>query len=78
MQDTAKKLFGARCRQLRVQRKLTQLDMVRHHGYSLSHYQRIERGVQDVRITTMVRLARAFGVSLTELLDGVHANTPSQ
>lgn len=73
-----KRSFGARCKALRLERKLTQLDMVRLHGYGLSYYQRIERGVLDVRLATMVRLADAFGVPLSQLLDGVYAPTPSQ
>ena len=63
--------LGRRCRQLRRDRGLSQLDMVRSHGFSLSHYQKIERGDLDARLSTLRRLADAFGVSLSELLKGV-------
>jgi transcriptional regulator with XRE-family HTH domain len=63
--------FGKRCRVLRQKRKLSQLDIVRRFDFSLSHYQKIERGVLDVRLSTMEKLAECFDVSLTELLRDV-------
>ena len=63
--------LGKRCRELRKRRGLSQLDMVRQFEISLSHYQKIERGVLDCRISTLQRLADAFEVDLSELLDGV-------
>ena len=45
------------------------MDMVRDHGWSLSHYQKLERGTLDPRITTVVALAESFGVEPSELLD---------
>lgn len=63
--------IGRRCRQLRLERQLSQLDMVRYHGFSLSHYQKIERGVLDPRLTTLARIAAAFDVALSTLLEGV-------
>jgi len=70
MGDTVKTRFGSRCKAVRVKCGLSQTDMVRHHGFTLSHYQRIERG-RDVRIETMARIAEAFGMTLAQLLDGV-------
>lgn len=63
--------LGKRCRQLREDRGLSQLDMVRKHGFSLSHYQKIERGVLDARLSTLQRVAEAFGIGVSELLKGV-------
>lgn len=63
--------FGRRCRVLRRRRRLSQMDMVRHHGWELSHYQRIERGDLDVKLSTMGRLAEAFGVKLETLMRGL-------
>lgn len=63
--------LGRRCRQMRKERGLSQLDMVRDHGFSLSHYQKIERGALDARLSTLKRVAEAFGVELSELLEGV-------
>ncbi|MCA9666621.1 MAG: helix-turn-helix transcriptional regulator [Myxococcales bacterium] len=50
---------------------MSQLDVVRHHEFSLSHLQKIERGVLDPKLSTLARLAQAYGVSLSDLLDGV-------
>ncbi len=72
------KRFGRRCRSLRVTAGLTQLDMVRHHGFSLSHYQKIERGVLNLRLCTIAHIASAFGMKLSELLDGVACDTSHQ
>ncbi len=69
--DDLQQRFARRCRALRQKRKLSQMDMVRRFGMSLSHYQKIERGVLDVRLSTLETLAECFGVTLAELLRGV-------
>lgn len=69
--DDLNRRLGKRCRALRRKRKLSQLDMVREFGWSLSHYQKIERGVLDVRLSTLELLAEAFDVTLATLLRGV-------
>jgi transcriptional regulator with XRE-family HTH domain len=63
--------FGERCRALRRRRKLSQLDMVRRFEISLSHYQKIERGDLDVRLSTARKLADCFGVTLAQLMRGI-------
>ena len=63
--------LGQRCREVRQQAEMSQLDVVRHHEFSLSHLQKIERGVLDPKLSTLARLAQAYGVSLSDLLDGV-------
>lgn len=47
------------------------MDMVRWHGWDLAHYQRIERGVLDVKLSTMARLAEAYGITMTTLMRGL-------
>jgi transcriptional regulator with XRE-family HTH domain len=69
--DDLQQRFGKRCRALRHKRKLSQLDMVRQFEISLSHYQKIERGVLDVRLSTIEKLAECFGVTLAELMRGI-------
>jgi transcriptional regulator with XRE-family HTH domain len=54
---------------LRHQAGLSQLDMVRDHGFTLSHYQKLERGALDPRLCTLRRLATAFGVSVSTLVE---------
>lgn len=69
--EDLRRRFGARCRELRRRRKLSQLDMVRRFDVSLSHYQKIERGDLDVRLSTAKKLADCYGVTLAELMRGV-------
>lgn len=63
--------LGERCRALRKRRGLSQMDIVRHHDFGLSHYQKIERGDLDPRFTTLKKLATAYGVSLSALTRGL-------
>ena len=65
--------LGKRCRALREKRGLSQLDVVRQFEFSLSHYQKIERGVLDPRLTTLAKLAQVYNVSVSVLLKGVSA-----
>lgn len=57
--------FGRRCKALRLQCGKSQLDMVRFHEFSLSHYQKLERGDLDPRLSTIRRRADAFGVTVS-------------
>jgi len=70
-EEKLKLRLGRRCRALRRERGLSQLDIVRNFNFSLSHYQKIERGDLDPRLTTLVKLAACFDVSLSELLHDV-------
>jgi len=65
------KRLGARCRAMRQRRGLSLMDVVKNHELSLSHLQKIERGVLDPRLSTLQKLARAYRVSLSGLLAGV-------
>lgn len=47
------------------------MDIVRRFEFSLSHYQKIERGALDPRLSTLKKLAECFDVTLSELLRGV-------
>jgi transcriptional regulator with XRE-family HTH domain len=65
------KRLGARCRELRHKRGLSLMDVVKEHDISLSHLQKIERGVLDPRVSTLQKLADAYDVTLAGLLRGV-------
>lgn len=71
MSESLEQRFGKRCKKLRHQAGLSQLDMVRVHGFSLSHYQKIERGTLDPRLSTLVRIAKSFGISVSELVNSL-------
>ena len=53
--------LGRRVRELRLERQMTQEDMM-EHGFSVRHYQRIEAG-WPATFSTICKLARAFQVS---------------
>ena len=63
--------LGVRCRELRLKRKLSQMDVVKSHDFSLSHYQKIERGELDPRFSTLRKLAEVYSVTVSELVKGL-------
>lgn len=63
--------FGKRVREVRTGKGLSQMDLVRQHDWTLSHYQKIERGDLDPRLSTVVKLAETFGMPVAELLKGI-------
>jgi DNA-binding XRE family transcriptional regulator len=71
MAESLEERFGKRCKKLRHQAGLSQLDMVREHGFSLSHYQKIERGTLDPRLSTLMRIAKSFGISVSDLVNSL-------
>lgn len=50
---------------------MTQEDLSAGSGVHPVEISRIEHGQRDVKITTVVRLANALGLTASELLDGV-------
>lgn len=70
MAESLEVRFGKRCKKLRAAAGLTQMDVVAQ-GFTLSHYQKLERGDLDPRLSTALRLAKVFGVTAGKLLDGL-------
>jgi transcriptional regulator with XRE-family HTH domain len=70
MQDamTARKDLGLRVRELREKRKWSQEDLAHESGLARSFAGAIERGEKDLRLSTLVKLANSFNVSLAQLL----------
>lgn len=56
---------------MRIAAGLSLADVMRQSPFTLGHYQRIERGILDVQLSTLVKLAQLYGVTLSELLDGL-------
>jgi transcriptional regulator with XRE-family HTH domain len=50
---------------------LTQEQVSERSGIHVTEVSRIERGLRDPRMTTLIRMARALDVSPANLLDGV-------
>ena len=63
--------LALRIREVRKAKGMSQMDLVRDYDWTLSHYQKIERGDLDPRFSTLLKLADCFDVSVSELLEGV-------
>jgi transcriptional regulator with XRE-family HTH domain len=61
------KVMGRRVRDLRQKAGLTQEDMM-SHGFERRYYQRIESGAVNLSLKSLNKLAKAFRVSITELM----------
>ncbi len=60
-------MIGNRLRELRRQNGLRQEDMERF-GVSYKYYQRIEQGKANITLSTIEKLATAFGMKAKDLL----------
>lgn len=63
--------FGAALAYERRRRSLSMSELARMAGTHASEVSRLERGLRDPRLWTIVRLARALEVPLGRLLDGI-------
>ena len=61
------KVVGRRIRELRLERGLTQEQMTRF-GLDYKYYQRIEYGEKNLSLRTLYKIAKAFDISISELL----------
>jgi transcriptional regulator with XRE-family HTH domain len=67
-------VFGARLREVRQQRGLTQVQVAERTGIAQNHISEIERGTRVPSVVTMLRLAAALQCAPTDLVavfDGV-------
>lgn len=62
-------LFGARLREMRIARGLTQPEIAEHVGTSASNISDLERGIKVPTLTTVARLADALDCNVTELVE---------
>ena len=68
--DEVKRRFGARLRQLRKSRKLSQEKVALLAGIDRSYLGGIERGENNVSLINIERIAQALGIEAAELLQG--------
>lgn len=61
--------FGKRIKTIRLNKKMSQGDLAKKLGVGPSYISQIERGVQNVSLKNMGRLAKALGVSIGNLFD---------
>lgn len=67
-QDDPEKRVAARLRELRRERGLTLATLAGWTGISAAHLSRMEKGERQPSIGSLIQLARAYGVSLGELV----------
>ncbi len=64
--------FGRNVRAARLARGWTQEELAERTGLAAVQVSRIERGVREVRLTTLTRLLAALERPPAELLDGLY------
>jgi transcriptional regulator with XRE-family HTH domain len=69
---TEPETFGANVRAARTAKDWTQEDLAHATGLAVVQVSRIERGVREVRLTTIARLAKALDVTPNDLLRGLY------
>jgi putative transcriptional regulator len=62
--------IGERIRELRAERAWSQDELVRRSGLSKGTIQNLETGRHDPRLSSLYRLAEAFGVAVHALMAG--------
>lgn len=61
------KAFGKRLKSIRLRKGLTQLDLEVETGINRTEISRIENGLKNIEFYTIVKLAEALDISLSEL-----------
>ena len=62
--------FAYRLKYLRLQESMTQNDLAEIAGVGIATIERLERGKVLPRIETCLLLAKVFGITVSQLLDG--------
>lgn len=75
--SSLEKSFGLRCKALRSETNLSQEKFALSIGMDRSYYASIEIGIRNVTLVNMEKIATGFGISLSELLEGVGEESPS-
>lgn len=61
--------FAANVRRARAEASMTQEQVADASGIHVTEVSRIERGLRDPRVSTVLRLAKALGVPASSLID---------
>jgi transcriptional regulator with XRE-family HTH domain len=69
MKRNITKKFGDRIRELRSARVMTQEGLAELSGLSRQYIGDIERGVRNISLINIEKIAKAFSISLSELLN---------
>lgn len=60
--------FGKRTKELRLQKKMSQADLAEILGVHPTYISGIERGVRNMALKNIEKLAKALGVPIEELI----------
>jgi transcriptional regulator with XRE-family HTH domain len=66
-----KEQLGVNLRRLRLAAGLTQMELSNRSGLDMAEISRLERGVKDPRLSTIVRLATGLEVDAGDLVRGI-------
>jgi transcriptional regulator with XRE-family HTH domain len=70
--DSVVERFGRNVREARLARGWTQEDLSGATGLAVVQVSRIERGVREIRLTTLVRVLTALDLRADDLLRGLY------
>ena len=72
MQESDKELLqlGLQIKKLRKQRKLTLETLCYKNGLEPSTVSRIEKGIVEPKFLTLLKIAKAYKITLSQLLNG--------
>src|SRR5262245_55501088 len=69
--DPIVKRFGKRLHALRVQRDMSQEDLAAKADVHFTYISLLERGLRDPKLSSMVKMSRALGISLSDLVESL-------
>lgn len=61
-------LFGKRIKELRLERKMSQMDVGAALGIDRENIRKYEKGLQEPKLSTIIKFAELFEVDFNELL----------
>jgi transcriptional regulator with XRE-family HTH domain len=71
----AARILGVRLRDLRLKSSCSQDEIANLAGMNVSNYGKIERGLGNPELHTLIRLAAVLGVDAAELVKGIKAES---
>jgi transcriptional regulator with XRE-family HTH domain len=66
--DIVKK-FGLKVKKVRLSKHMSQGDLAKKLGVGPSYISQIERGLQNVSLKVIEKIAKALGISITEIFN---------
>ena len=61
-------LFGKRIKELRLERKMSQMDVGAALGIDRENIRKYEKGLQEPKLSTIIKFAELFDININDLL----------